>query len=375
LDPYLGNFVRRHAEAVSAFADVSVIYVCSDPGLKENVEVVTQREPGIFTVNVYYKKVSGRFPLITPLKKLLRYRKAWKTGMETVLQNGPKPHLVHAHVLWPAGMMAMSWSKRLQVPFVVTEHSTVYQPSRAHERSAAEKSYARSVAASASLIMPVSEDLKNAMQEAGLRGRYRVVNNVVDTALFHPAPLPQTGRKTRFLHVSTMVDAHKNITGMLQAIARLAAARNDFEVTFITDGNAEPHRATAQQLGLKDTVAFEGKMSIAGIAGAMRAADAFLLFSNYENMPCVIIEAFASGLPVISTDVGGISEQVKEGRGLLVPKGDVGAFAEAMDRMIASLQKGAYDREAISAYAREHFSYEKVGARFTAIYREVLGST
>ena len=101
-----------------------------------------------------------------------------------------------------------------------------------------------------------------------------------------------------------------------------------------------------------------------------RQTDCFVLFSDYENLPCVISEAMASGLPVIATRVGGVPEQVRPGMGILVAPGDEAGLAKAMGDI---LDKNIhFDRPAIRRFAEENYSYGEVGKRFLHLYQEAL---
>jgi glycosyltransferase involved in cell wall biosynthesis len=70
------------------------------------------------------------------------------------------------------------------------------------------------------------------------------------------------------------------------------------------------------------------------VANKMKNANCFVLFSDYENQPCVILESFATGIPVIAPRVGGIPEIVEENRGILVEKADEKALFEAMKNVL-----------------------------------------
>jgi glycosyltransferase involved in cell wall biosynthesis len=100
----------------------------------------------------------------------------------------------------------------------------------------------------------------------------------------------------------------------------------------------------------------------------MREADGLLLFSHYENFPCVIGEAWASGIPVISSDVGGIREHLGPAQGILVPPGDEAALAEAIAYTVST----RWNRDLLRTTAEELFSVPVVARTYLDAYRSVL---
>ena len=104
----------------------------------------------------------------------------------------------------------------------------------------------------------------------------------------------------------------------------------------------------------------------------MKDADGFFMFSNYENLPCVIAEALACGLPVLSSDVGGISEHINDSNGLLVQAGDEEALLSAFNSLLNNLKEKKYKPEDLRDYAIKHFSYMEVSKKFHEIYTAVL---
>jgi glycosyltransferase involved in cell wall biosynthesis len=113
-------------------------------------------------------------------------------------------------------------------------------------------------------------------------------------------------------------------------------------------------------------------MSTEQIADMISQSSALLLFSNYENFPCVIAETLMMGKPVISTNVNGIPEHVQAFNGILVPKGEDQELEKAictfLDDSIVFIPRE------IHAYAFNHFSYHEVGKQFDDQYRAVLKS-
>ncbi len=168
------------------------------------------------------------------------------------------------------------------------------------------------------------------------------------------------------LFVGRLVAA-KGLFTLLEALAR--AGRPDLRLTLIGDG---PERAAleaeARRLGL--AARFLGYRGQSEVAEAMRAADALVLPSFAEGLPVVLMEAGASGLPVIATRLAGVEELVVDGgSGLIVPPGDADALAHAIDRL-ADMPREA--REAMGQRGRARVAAEfdaaDAAARLAALF-------
>ena len=94
------------------------------------------------------------------------------------------------------------------------------------------------------------------------------------------------------------------------------------------------------------------------------------MFSNFESLPVIIIEALASGIPVISSDVGGIKEYISAQEGILVPKQNIDALTGAMDYMLD--RHNDYTKEHLAEHALKNFSPEAIGPQLDSIYESVL---
>jgi glycosyltransferase involved in cell wall biosynthesis len=137
------------------------------------------------------------------------------------------------------------------------------------------------------------------------------------------------------------------------------------------DGDTESYRKKADEMGIPSKIIeFGGPLSTEEVAVRMHEADCFVLFSNYENLPCVMIEAMATGLPVIATDVGGVREHLKPELGVLIKAGQIDELVKAMEFVMKNYQR--YNSQSISLYA-QRFGYEEVGKRFDEVYKEVAG--
>jgi glycosyltransferase involved in cell wall biosynthesis len=117
-------------------------------------------------------------------------------------------------------------------------------------------------------------------------------------------------------------------------------------------------------------IQFTGFVSYENVAQLMQQSNCFVLFSREENMPCVILEALCCGLPVISSNVGGISEVINNKNGLFVPEYTVESLQQAMIRIYNNYR--FYNRNKISEEAKRNFSYGVIAREIFIKYKEVL---
>lgn len=366
-----GNFVARHAAAVAGFARVCVLHVSSDPALKQGQEL-TERYSGNLSEYILYLPAPGRkIPLLSPLIRYLKFRNAYKHLASVAEKKFGKPDLIHANVFYPITIFASNLASRYHIPFVVTEHWTAYLPGDPVQIRGRALDLCRRMAAKAACIMPVSHHLAVAMQTLGMKGRYQVVSNVVDTELFTPARSKTKGEAFRFLHVSTLHHEQKNFDGLLRILKALKEKRQDFVLDLISDGSIEPYMKLVEESGLRDFIRFHGKMEARDVALIMQQADALLLCSRYENFPCVIPEAWACGVPVVSTDVGGIAEHLTDELGILVPEGNEKVYMAGLEALLSGNRR--FDSDKLRQYALSHFSLAVIGNEFLKVYQKVIG--
>lgn len=169
------------------------------------------------------------------------------------------------------------------------------------------------------------------------------------------------------------VGERKGIDILLPALAALSAAGLPFRAVIGGNGAVAEAQARAEALGIADRILFPGWVGEQDVARHMSEADIFTLPSRAENQPLSILEAMAHGLPVVSTPVGAIPEQVLDGKsGFLVPPGDVEALADALARLV----RDADLRRAMGETGRRHFAHHysltACANRFAALYRSLL---
>lgn len=371
--PTNGNFVQKHAEAVALKSNVIALFVCSDTSCKKTIEVTEQTINNVFTIIVYYKKEKHFIPVFSFVQKCFRYVRAYSRGFKIVRKHFKRIDLVHHNILYPTGIIALYLNYFKRIPYVVTEHWTGYLPASNIYKGFLRKTITKKIANKASYLIPVSKDLQTAMEHHGFKSNYSIIPNVADVKLFYPLSTKSNNGKIKLLHISTLNDVQKNISGMLRTIAKLSEQRTDFEMWFIGDGDTAPHIKKAMEQGIyNSTVFFDGTKTISEVADIMRNADCFVLFSNYENLPCVMIEALASGIPIVATAIGGIPEHIDSISGILVEPGDEEELLNSLNKIFENIRAGKYDAQQLSNYAKANFSYEKVSEQFHMLYQKVL---
>lgn len=348
--PASGIFVQEHARAAAARADVAVLHLDRAAGFG----VSRRRDAELPTWRAHYP--ARPVPLT-----LAAHLAAAAIGYSTVRRSGFVPDVVHAH-FFLAGVPAVMTPH----PVVITEQWSVFLPEDPLSLSPVLRAAARFAYGRAELVLPASDALRRGIEEEGLRGRFRVVPNVVDTTLFHHDGRGHDG-VPRLVTVGLLYDA-KGYEFLLEGIARVD---RDVRLDIVGDGPQRAElEALAIRLGIAERVVFRGLMPKPEVAEVLRASDAFVLASRYDNNPCAVIEALASGLPVVATAVGGIPELVDERNGLLARPQDPDSIAARIRELLDRLD--GYDRDAISAAARERFGRDRIGDELARAYDDAI---
>jgi len=367
IDSLSGIFIKRHAEAVSIYSNVIVLYITSDSNLKnKKIELEFSEERGIKTLIVYYG-FSNRFALINKITNFIGYINAGKIGFNYLKEMKIKIDLIHCHVNPPFAQVLFLFTRFKKIPYIFSEHWSGYLKESGSYKGILRKVLTRIFVKKAKYVTTVSENLKRNMIRHKLYGKYAVVPNVVDTNLFSLSK--NNSKKIRFIHVSGFSKL-KNVPGIIRAVFQLSKVRNDFELYLVGDGETKKEsELIAEKFGLKGRyIFFVGGVDTYGVANEMKKSDIFVLFSDYENSPCVIAESLSCGLTIISTDVGGVSELVNSENGILVVPRDEKKLFEALNIILNSL--GKYDRSKIRQFAVDTFSYKVAGGKFLQIYEE-----
>jgi glycosyltransferase involved in cell wall biosynthesis len=364
-NPTGGIFVREHIRTSALYEDVCVLVTGDGAKLKVFSPlfklIPEDYEDGIPTFRLFHKK------LPTGLLSYLIYTKCTILACERLLKEGIRADIIHAHE-FNAGVPAVMLGRKWGIPVVISEHWSGFATGKLNRVKFIKARYAFE---KADVVCPVSENLRKHIEKAGIKASFRVIPNAVDVSLFHPSDPPRARGGRKALLCVAQLTPIKGIPHLFEALLLLRKKRDDFTLHIVGDGpNRKEYEEMVKSLGLNEVVRFYGLQPKKKVAEFMRQADLFVLPSLWENLPCVLIEAMASGLPIVSTNVGGIPEIVDEETGVLVPPKNPEKLSEAINYVLDNLEN--FPAEKTVKRARERYSYEAVGKVFSDLYREII---
>lgn len=367
-----GIFIKNHALALSKFLPVIVVYAYSSNNA--NQTTIKKNKQGNFEEWILeYKKVGSTIPLISSLIKYKRFKKAYATLLNELKTNHISINAIQLNTVFPAAIVLPLFKNHFKVPHSIVEHWSGYLPEDGNYKGFLQTYFTEKAVASASKLFYVSEKQKNAMLDNGLNGDYELIYNVVNTSVFYENKNNKS-QKPLLLHVSSLVEKEKNINGTLNVIQKLQKANYQFD--FLIVGGQETtiskYKQKVNELGLT-SVTFVGEKTQLEVATYMQQANALILFSNYEGMPVVVLEALATGLPVFASKVGQLPNLITDDLGKLVSVGD----ENEMTNYLADFLDGKiiFDSQKMIDFVSKNASQEIVGKKLADFYNAVCSST
>ena len=369
-EPFSGDFIQRHAEAVSMYQPVKVIYVGkqADHSIGELARKV-ENKTGNLQEHIEYYTIRKRY--LKKWRSLYSYFKIHAEIIKDLKKNDGLPDLVHVHVAMKAGLIALYMKWKYKIPYVLTEHWTGYYPQSKDSlfnKSVFERYLVRLIIRNASVLLPVSQALGDQISQNWARIPFRKISNVVDTRFFYRTKYRKP-HPFRFIHISSLL-YQKNPEGIINCFIHLLKSGHNAELVLVGPLNTSVNKLLNLHASESKKFRTTGEISYEEVGNELRNADALIMFSYYENMPCVILEALCSGLPVIASQVGGIPEVINPENGILVAAGNEQMLLEAMQNMLANYNSFECGVNSLTASAT--YSYEKVGKEIVQVYEEIL---
>lgn len=236
---------------------------------------------------------------------------------------------VHNHFADSSGSVTMLTAALAGIPFSMTMHGPAlfYEPRwwRLDEKTAR--------AAFVSCISYFCRSQAMYFSKPEYWDKLKIVHCGVDPARYGRADIPR-GKHVIFVG---RLAAVKGLPMLVEAFARVKVKHSDARLSIVGDGpERKPAEARVAGLGIGDAVTFHGYKSSDEVAGLLAQSDVMVLPSFAEGVPVVLMEAMASGLPVIASRVAGVQELVEDGvSGYAVPPGDLDSLSERLDALLS----------------------------------------
>lgn len=369
-DRYIANmFVKEQAKSLSNYVEEINVLVPVPYGLaiKRRKKYSNYR---IKNINIYFIRY------LNPLFFLfIKFGKVWvnfeiKSLIKFIKNKKINFDLIHAHYSWPSGAVAIELKKRYGVPVIITEHTSItLNKLLSRGTRIAFKTWKNTDG----IICVSRTSLDKLLKALTYETKLYYITNGFDKNKFINLEKKIARERLNLLdkkHILLTVGRLSSEKGQIHLIEAIKLLSNtDIKCIFIGDG---PLRKSLQkridELRLSDNVRLIGSKPHAEISLWLNAADFFVLPSLHENMPTVMFEALAVGLPFVGTKVGGVPEIItSEDYGLLVEPGNAKDLA---DKIQIALNK-EWDREKIREYAQQ-FTWDNIARQILEVYKEVL---
>jgi glycosyltransferase involved in cell wall biosynthesis len=365
-DPQNGVFVEKQIKSVDNWFNNLVLFVKSED-ITERYKVKKVVVNNTTTLNIYFKKSNNT------LINLYRYLNGFKKGLKIIIKENGKPDLIHVHILLRTGILGWWYSKKFNIPYIVTEHWSGYITGAFEKKNFIYKKLSLFVLKSTSKIIVVSPSLKTELIQRGIsEEKIEIIPNVVES-LKNNNSTKINNDKTIILSVADLVDDIKRISDVIDVISKLDNKEN-IEYHIIGDGiDRERLETTAKRKGvLNSVVFFLGRKTNEEVLEIINSCDFLVTNSTIETFSVVTAEALLAGKPVIATRCGGPEYFVNKSNGILIKSRNRNELADAIKIMISTYSN--YDPERLKQGVTDKFNSYKIGMQLKKVYDKVLQS-
>ena len=299
--------------------------------------------------------------------------------------------LVHVHHPFLSGSLALRYCRPRGIPIIFTNHTRydlyaqAYLPGMPEFISmAALQAYLPSFCRSVDLVISPSPGMRDVLERLGVESEVDVVPNGVDLKPFQTPAQPVPREKFGFTAEDVVLvylgrlGPEKNISFLMRCFAGTAQTFDHVRLLLIGGGpDRENLEASVANMGMQKQVVFAGMLPYEEVPNYMAMADAFVTASVTEVHPLTVIEAMASGLPILGIQSPGVGDTVEDGvTGYLAPSEDLAIFTAKMVRLVTHheerKQMGEKARQAAQIYAIENTT-QLMLARYRRVAQQGAG--
>ena len=289
---------------------------------------------------------------------------------------GNPPDLVHAYFGIPGGAIAWALKALADLPYVISFRGRDVHGGKALDSEGIDglfKAISRPIWGAADALVANSEGLKSIAHRVEPSVEIEVIPNGIDTHRFRPSKEKRKGDVIRILFVGRL-EPYKGLDDLIEAIALIKPRLTcGLAVDIVGDGSLRDD--LPEQIRRSDVsqeVHFRGGVSPDCIPFEFQKADVFVLPSIVEGMPNVVLEAMASGIPVVATRIPGSQELVIDGQtGLLVPHSSPAELGRALLRLIED-RRGREQMGRNGRSSAESKSWRHVADAYLKTFERVL---
>lgn len=303
--------------------------------------------------------------------ELMRYTwKAFWFAQKLVRQN--KYDLTHSFFSVPCGFISMLLKWGFGVPYIISLRGSDV-PGYSERFVGIYRWITPTILKiwkGASFVVANSQGLKELALKSNTQKEIGVIYNGVDVEEFFLDPAKRNAEHFTVICVSR-VTPRKGIRFLIQAFKLLSGRYSQLRLIIVGDGNEKKSlEDLVQGLDIKDRVEFAGAIAHEKVSPFYQRANVFALPSLNEGMSNVMLEALASGLPVVATDTGGTKELVTDGvNGLIVKMKDADDLAEKIERLILNPEMES-SMSLASRELAEKLSWANVAKEYAELYRK-----
>lgn len=193
--------------------------------------------------------------------------------------------------------------------------------------------------------------------------------------IFNPCPTitnPQKYEKTKNILYAGILNQRKGYSDLIRAFAKVAVKHPDWKVVLAGNGEVEQARTLAKELGIENQIDLLGWVNGESKDKAFKQASVFCLPSYAEGFPMAVLDAWAYGLPVVTTPVGGIPDVAVDGENMLLfNPGDIDTLAEKLDLIMNDEMLRDKLSASSTKLASEKFNIDKITAQVAEIYESL----
>lgn len=352
--PHHGIFVRDQAGALSENQDVVVVSSKVDYGLFKLLSwKVTQSTFG--KVKEYRVVMNRSIPFLNQVNYLLiSVWVAFKVGREM------RADIVHGNIAYPGGIWAFWVARLLGCPFVISDHTSRFTD---NFRSRFHRVLTLFALRRAARVIAVSTWAADQIKSVVPRN-VDVVPNLVHVSEYSISSLPEFPVQIGFL--GGLSTDRKGLDVLLQA---LVGVKGNFVMHIGGHGKKLSfYEALASSLNIADKCRFHGFVPY--VPDFMKKLHFFVSSSRTEAFGMVIVEAMASGLPVVTTNSGGPSDFIDATCGRMVAPENINELRDAVSWMIDNYK--SFDRNAIRDKTLRYYSADSFVQRIDQLYRETI---